>query len=241
VFIQKVNNKLIMKKLFFSFLFFALVAFQAISQNINVSTEMYEVFHCKNANGSIETLLVGERFIFYRNSGGSESEVHLKIVKSDKTDDKGNLIVGEDMRVQFPNNSKNYQLKTCLACPEVTCTNPDGSVQAFSLDYNTWGVRGTFRCVNNDKTLEYLRIEGVDEESLKVKYCSNKSPQWQTLKLSNIKMGDMGVILGFDVQFPKESQKYKIVSGDFRNTKDRNSFICISPKGTSQIFQWINK
>lgn len=224
----------------FLFLLLGIIS-QANGQSTKVYGEMYEVFHCKNPNGSVESLLVGEKFIFYRNSSGVQSEVRLKIVKSDKVDEKGNLIVGEEMTVQFPDSPKNYKLKTCIACPEVTCTNPDGSVQTFSLDYSTWGVRGTFRCVNNDKTIEYLRIEGVNESYLTVKYSSNKKSFWQILKVFDIKMGEMGNILSFAIQFPDKTKTYKIVSGDFRNTEDRNSFICINPDGTKQVFKWINK
>jgi hypothetical protein len=220
-----------MTKFFFHIIIFSFLFHTVQAQSTKVYPSFYEVFTCKNANGSIETLLAtfdnnGKRGFIYKNSKNPKNEIPLKIISN--TDD-------EVFIIQFPNNSKNYTLKTCMACPEITCTNPDGTVQTFNLEYNTWGNRGTYRCINADKSIEYLRIEG-SANNLVVKYCSNTKPKWITLNVSNIKVGEMDNLHFFDITFPNSKTNYRI-----EPYSTGYGYNCWLPNGGQQGFEWINK
>ena len=222
-----------MTKFCFNIIVFSFLLHTVQAQSTKVYTSFYEIFSCKNSDGSIETLLAtfdnnGGRSFIYKNSKNPNKEIPLKIVSNAQD---------ETFIINFPNDNKPYILKTCMACPEITCTNPDGSEQTFNLDYTTWGNRGTYRCINADKSIEYLRIESPrnDMSQVILKYSSNKKKQWITLKTSNIIMAEMGRLVKIVGQFPNETQKYLI------RESNGNSYICVNPNGTEQIFEWINK
>ncbi|GAB4494079.1 MAG: hypothetical protein OHK0045_24710 [Raineya sp.] len=170
----------------------------------------------------------GKIGFIYRTSTKPNVDIPLTVVSSQ--DD-------EVFWVQFPNDTKRYKLKTCPGCSEIECTNPDGSVQTFVLDFGVWGNRGTFRCINLDKSVEYLRIEGgSSDNNLKVKYSSSKKPKWINLRVSNVQTADMNRIKFFDVQFPNSSKNYRIVAQG-----NKFGYQCWLPNGGVQIFEWINK
>jgi hypothetical protein len=220
-----------MTKFCFNIIVFSFLLHTVQAQSTKVYTSFYEIFSCKNSDGSIETLLAtfdnnGGRSFIYKNSKNPNKEIPLKIVSNAQD---------ETFIINFPNDNKPYILKTCMACPEITCTNPDGSEQTFNLDYTTWGNRGTYRCINADKSVEYLRIEG-SANSLIVKYYSSKKPKWITLNVSNIKAGEMDNLRFFDVTFPNSKKNYRIES-----YPTGYGYNCWLPNGGQQNFEWINK
>jgi hypothetical protein len=216
----------------FLLLIFIWIANTTLAQNTKVYPAFYEIFICKNPNGVVETLLAtyeirsGKKGFIYRSSSKPNVDIPLTVVSNQ--DD-------EIFIVTFPNDQKLYTLKTCIACPYITSNNPDGSVQTFELDYRVWGNRGTYRCINADKSMEYLRIEGA-AQNLKVKYSSSKNPKWIDLRVSNVKAGDMDIINFFDVQFPNDKRNYRIVAKEIGF-----GYECWLPNGGSQSFDWINK
>lgn len=205
----------------------------SFAQSTKVYSTFYEVFTCKNPNGVTETLLAtldknGKPGFVYKSSKNPNNEIPLNIIEN-KND--------EYFVVTFPKDTKRYILTTCIACPEIQCINPDGSKQVFKIDYLTWGNRGTFRCINPDKTIEYLRIEGSGfNMDLKVKYSSSKNPKWINLKVSNVNMGDMDRIIFFDVQFPNDKKNYRIEASG-----EKYEYYVWLPNGGQQTFVWINK
>ncbi len=208
------------------------------AQNLKVFPDFagvynYEVFNCKNPNGVIETIIIAcvvgkENQYIYKSSSKPNREIYLRVLSNQDN---------ETIVVAFPEDNKHYTLETCIACPYITCNNPDGSVQTFELDYNLWGNRGTFRSTDRTSNVtEYLRIEGSGSK-LKVKYSSSKNPKWIDLKVSNVKMGDMDNIVFFDVQFPNDNKKYRIT----RREGIGYGYNCQLPNGANQSFIWINK
>ncbi|MDX1905301.1 MAG: hypothetical protein SFU27_14200 [Thermonemataceae bacterium] len=202
------------------------------AQSTKVYPDFYEIFICKNPNGSTETLLAtfdteGKRGFIYKNSKNPDKEIPLTIVSNDND---------ETFVVNFPNDKKSYTLKTCIACPEIVCNNPDGSVQTFSLNYDFWGNRGSYRCINPDGTTEYLHIEGSARD-LKVKYSSSTRPsKWINLEVSNVNVSDMDNLNFFDVKFPYDTKNYRIEANP-----TGYGYNCWLPNGGIQVFNWINK
>lgn len=218
-----------MKKLIISlFLYGINIAF---AQSTKVYPDFYEIFTCKNPNGITETLLAtfdteGKRGFIYKNSKNPNREIPLTIISNEND---------ETFVVNFPNDKKPYILKTCIACPEIICNNPDGSVQTFNLNYDFWGNRGTYRCINPNGTVEYLYIKGSARD-LVVKYRSSKRPKWINLKVSNVHAGDMNNLSFFDVEFPNDAVNYRIEANP-----TGYGYNCWLPNGGIQIFNWINK
>jgi len=201
------------------------------AQNTKVYPDFYEIFTCKNPNGVTETLLAtfnknGKRGFIYKSSKNPNKEIPLNIIENQND---------EYFVVKFPNDTKRYVFTTCIACPELQCTNPDGSKQVFNMNYRLWGNRGTYRCINADKTIEYLYIEGSASD-LVVKYSSSKNPKWINLKVSNVKSGDMDNLEYFDVQFPNDKRNYRI-----EGSGERYEYYVWLPNGGQQNFEWINK
>ena len=203
----------------------------SFAQSTKVYPNFYEVFTCKNSNGVTETLLTtfnkdGKKGFIYKSSKNPNKEIPLTIVSNEND---------EVYVINFPNEKKNYTLKTCMDCPEIQCTNPDGSKQIFNLNYNTWGNRGTYRCINADNSVEYLRIEG-SASRLIVKYSSSKRTQWITLEVSNVNASYMDSLHFFDVRFPNDKKSYRVESSG-----EKHEYYVSSPNGLKQAFLWINK
>lgn len=220
------------------------------AQSTKVYDFFYEKYWCENKDGTIEYLKIDwdNKKIFY-SSNLNTKDVPLTILNPET-----NFLdcLGQGTKVRFPNDHKVYQLNgTCSCANMIICTNPDNTKQEFSFIYGLVGDRGTFRCINPNKSIEYLYLSYTNSKNIRVKYSSTANPKWVDLVVSNIVVNkevpvvflDYEDILSFDVQFPNLPQKYKIVipNGEEELKRKFPIIYVINPDGSKQTFQWINK
>ncbi len=225
------------------FLFIVLYSLNANAQSTKVYDFFYEKLECKNPNELIEYLKINkeQKRIFY-SSGNNPEDIPLQIINPQIPFLNH---FGEGTKVKFPNDTKIYELKGYSGENYIECIHSDKSVQTFYGIPELTGHKGTFRCINPNKTIEYLHITYIHSKNLKVKYASSKNPQWIELKISNIKdpniVLDFEGILQFDVQFPNAPDKYTIIYPKENQPVKFPEIIVKNPDGSKQRFQWINK
>lgn len=231
-------------KFFIGIVIITLLSFVSKAQD-KIYPELHEVFVCKNVNGLIETLKIGRRTVYYKSSANPNKEIELKIYSSNITDMQDKPIVGENFIVRFPNSTQNYKLETCIACPEIICTNPNGTKQIFKLQYDVWGQYGLFRCKNKNGTREYIIVKNITGE-IKVTYYSSVNKTKIPLRVYDVDIADMGTLKNCKVGFPSSSQSYDIsyeqlMLSTANYYRAKPIILCKNPNGTIQYFEWISK
>lgn len=233
-----------------SLLIYCLIFGTLKSQSTKVYDFFYEKYRCENKNGTIEYLKIDwDNQKIYYSSNLNTKDVPLTILNPET-----NFLdcFGVGTKVKFPNDNKVYRLNGSCSCANmIFCTNPDNTKQEFIFIEGLTGDRGTFRCINPNKSIEYLYLSYTNSKNIRVKYSSSINPKWVDLIVSNIVVNkdvpvvflDYEDIKSFDVQFPNLPQKYKIIipNGGEQSKRKFPIIYVINPDGSKQIFQWINK
>jgi hypothetical protein len=218
------------------------------AQNIQLQLpEHCEVYVCKNMNKTVEKLYLGsydKSKIYYTHSNNPNKVIPLKIVQSNEKDEKGNFAMGSIFWVQFPNSPAKYKLETdgTMAFDKITCTNPDGSVQVFDEDWGLAGAYGTYKKVDGTA---FLSVKNTGNGKVSVMYASKDDGfKWQTLKVENTDMGDMGHLRGCSVRFPKIIEDEYLLKVETDSNKPHLYEITVqhaSMMETPEKYIWINK
>lgn len=218
------------------------------AQNIRTQLPQHcEVYVCKNTNNTVEKLYIASldhSKIWYTHSANPDKIIPLKIVQSTMKNEQGNFTVYEATSyVQFPNSAAKYKLESLsIASNQITCTNPDGSVQVFESHWSLSGAYGTYK---NQNGTAYLYLENTGNGKVSIKYASEKDGyKWQNLIVEKINMGDMGHLYNCSVRFPlaKENEYYLKIESAIKNP----SFYEITLQQASMTnspekYYWINK
>lgn len=218
------------------------VSFHILAQSKKVYNFYYHKYICTNPNGSKEYLrITRDNKIYYSSSYNPHNDIPLTILNPNTPF----LDFQKGTKVKFPNDNKVYILKGSASCSNIiTCKNPDGTTQEF----HGWHQEGsTYRCINPNKTIEYLYIYYWNSKDLVVKYSSSVNPNWIKLNVFDINIEkqdfyflDRQTILDFKVKFPNDNKVYKIIMHENMADNQFPYVVVVNPDGTKQKFQWIN-